>query len=278
MQHPLGRITRLGRLIFGVAIVALGGEHLICANMSLQPFPAPVHAIVIPVIPWVPAHPWLAYATGAVLIVAGASIFLDVKARAGALLIGAIFLAAGLILHLPRLLVLPHNWGLRGEVCEILALSAAAFIVAGTSPREEGGVRRSDVALRNFGRILFGFTLVVFGVDHFLALDLIASLVPAWMPGHLVLASLTGAAMIAAGVSLLSKWMAGPTAFGLGAMFLIFVLTLHIPRVLADSRTPSEWSSALIALAMCGASWISASVAAVATPRPADAVAGELAS
>jgi hypothetical protein len=36
---------------------------------------------------------------------------------------------------------------------------------------------------------------VVFGVDHFLALDLIASLVPAWMPGHLFLASLTGAVM-----------------------------------------------------------------------------------
>ncbi len=98
------------------------------------------------------------------------------------------------------------------------------------------------------------------------------------MPGHLVLASLTGAAMIAAGVSLLSKWMAGPAAFGLGAMFLIFVLTLHIPRALADSRNPSEWSSALIALAMYGASWISASVAGVATPRPVDAVAGELAS
>lgn len=278
MQHLLGRITRYGRLIFGGAVVALGGQHLVCARMSLEPFPLPVHAVVIPVIPWVPAHPWLAYLTGAALILAGGSILFDVKARSGALLFGAIFLAAGLILHLPRLLVLPHNWGLRGEVCEILALAAAAFMVAGTSPRPDGGGRRSDVALRNFGRILFGFTLVVFGVDHFLALDLIASLVPAWMPGHLVLASLTGAAMIAAGVSILSKWLTGPCAFALGMVFLIFVLTLHIPRVLADSRTPSEWSSALIALAMCGASWVCASAAAVAAPQSADSVVGELAS
>jgi hypothetical protein len=84
--------------------------------------------------------------------------------------------------------------------------------------------------------------------------------------------------MIAAGVTTLSKWMAGPCTFALGVVFLIFVLTLHIPRVIADARTPSEWSSALIALAMCGASWICASGSSVAAPHPADAVVGELAS
>src|SRR5690606_19223977 len=111
-----------------------------------------------------------------------------------------------------------------------------------------------------------------------LALDLIASLVPAWMPGHIFLASLTGAAMIAAGVSVLTKRLDGPATFGLGVMFLLFVLTLHLPRVLATPRSPDEWSSALIALGMCGASRISASVAAVAPRHPADVMAGELAS
>jgi uncharacterized membrane protein len=256
-------------MIFGVAIVALGVEHLVCANMAVQPFPARFHAIVIPVIPWIPAHPWLAYVTGAALLVAGSSILINVRARAGALLVGGIFLGSDLILHVPRMVVVPENWGLRGEVCELLALSSAAFILAGTLPRADGSAGRWDHALANIGRVVFGIAVVVFGVDHFLALDLIASLVPAWMPGHVFLASLTGAAMIVAGVSILTKWMGGLAGFGLGIVFLLFVLTLHVPRVLAAPRSPDEWSSALIALGMWGASWICVSVAARGNLAPA---------
>jgi uncharacterized membrane protein len=260
MPHLLNRVTGQGQLIFGVAIAALGGEHMACAQMAVQPFPARFHAVVIPVIPWVPAYPWLAYVTGAALIVTGVSILTNVRARGGALLFGALFLGCDLALHIPRMIVVPQNWGLRGEVCEMLALSSAALVLAGTLPRVDGAVRRSDRTLANAGRVLFGISSVVFGVDHFLALDLISSLVPAWMPGHLFLASLTGAVMIAAGVSFVAKWMSRWAAFGLGTMYLLFVLTLHVPRVLAAPRSPDEWSSALIALGMCGASWLCATV------------------
>jgi uncharacterized membrane protein len=259
MQRLMNRVTRLGQLIFGAAIAALGVEHVACARMAEQPFPARFHAIVIPVIPWVPAHPWLAYVTGAALALAGFSILTNVRARAGALFFGGLFLACDLIMHVPRMIVVPQNWGLRGEVCEMLALSSAAFVLAGTLPREDGTAGRWDRPLANAGRVLFGICGVVFGVAHFLALDLIASLVPAWMPGHLFLASLTGAAMIAAGLSLVTTWMAGWAAVGLGTMYLLFVLTLHVPRVLAAPQSPDEWSSALIALGMCGASWLCAS-------------------
>ncbi len=259
MQRLLNRITGQGQWIFGVAIVALGVEHVVCAQMAAQPFPARFHAIVIPVIPWVPAHRWLAYVIGAALVVAGSSILTRVRARGGALLFGGLILGCDLILHVPRMIVVPQNWGLRGEVCEMLALASAAFVLAGTLPRADGTSVRWGRALANTGRVLFGISSVVFGVDHFLALNLIASLVPAWMPGHLFLASLAGAVMIAAGLSLLTQWMGGWAAFGLGTMYLLFVLTLHLPRVLAAPRSPDEWSSALIALGMCGASWVCAS-------------------
>ena len=267
----MSRITEQGRRIFGAAIAALGVEHFVCANMATQPFPAQFHAIVIPVIPWIPAHPWLAYLTGVALLVAGVSMVANAHARVGALLVGAIFLGYGLILHLPRMVALPGNWGLRGEVCEMLALGSAALVLAGTLPRADGIAGRWDHALATVGRVLFGITAVVFGVDHFLALALIASLVPAWMPGHIVLAALTGAAMIAAGVSIVTRRMDAAGAFGLGMVFLVFVLTLHLPRVVAAPRSPDEWSSALIALGMCGASWISAARCASPAglpPRP----------
>jgi uncharacterized membrane protein len=256
MQRLLNRITELGRVIFGVAIAALGGEHLVCAHMAAQPFPAQFHASVIPVIPWIPAHPWLAYVTGTALLLTGLCILVNVRTRAAALIVSGILLGFDLILHVPRMVVVPKNWGLRGEVCEMLALAAAAFVLAGTSSRANGERGRWNHVLVNVGRVLFGIAAIVFGVDHFLALDLIASLVPAWMPGHVFLASLTGAIMIAAGMSILAKWMNQLAALALGTVFLLIVLTLHVPRVLAAPRSPDEWSSALIALAMCGASWI----------------------
>jgi len=125
----------------------------------------------------------------------GASILFDMQARAGALLTAAILLAAGVFLQIPRMLLAPRDWALRGEVFEILALAAAAL-------------------------------------------------------------------MVIAGACFITKRLVGPAAFALGSMFLLFVLTLHLPRVLAARRDPNQWSSALIALAMAGASWICAATAA----------------
>ena len=43
---------------------------------------------------------------------------------------------------------------------------------------------------------------------------------------------------------------------GLGLMFFLWVILLHSPRVAASPRNQNEWNSFLVALAICGASWI----------------------
>ena len=60
------------------------------------------------------------------------------------------------------------------------------------------------------GPYLFGVSSVVFGIDHFLVLALIASLVPAWMHLGMFWAYFTGAAFVAAGLaSSLNGWISG---------------------------------------------------------------------
>jgi uncharacterized membrane protein len=100
----------------------------------------------------------------------------------------------------------------------------------------------------------------VFGIDHFLLLRFIASLIPAWFPGALFWAYFTGAAFVAAGISIAIKTMDRLAAVLLGTMFLLWFLFLHAPRLMSAPRShnPNEWSSAFIALGMCGASWIMA--------------------
>src|SRR5712675_736703 len=65
-------LGRLGRLLFSLAIIGIGVETLICSYVSSHSLGP--HYRVVPVIPWLPAIPSLAYLVGAMLILCGASL------------------------------------------------------------------------------------------------------------------------------------------------------------------------------------------------------------
>jgi uncharacterized membrane protein YphA (DoxX/SURF4 family) len=251
-EVTMDRILAQGRLVFVAAIVALGAEHLIFARA-----PGPV----LQIIPWIPAYPGLIYLVGTALIVAGICIVANFQARRAAALLGVFYLTAAVALQLPKAIAKPFDIGVRTGVLEPLALAGAAFVLArSTEPHRiylEPWAGRLDKLLRT-GRYLFAFSCVIFGIDHFPILRFIASLIPPWFPGGMFWAVVTGAALIAAGLSIALRRADRWTAALLGLMFLIWFLFLHLPRVMTYPRShdPDEWSSALIALGMCGACWI----------------------
>jgi uncharacterized membrane protein len=246
------RLYPLGRLLFGVAITALGVEHFVCARFQGD---------VLPVIPWMPAHPPLGYATGGALVAAGLAIAWEVRPRLAAIPLGALLLGCALVFQLPLAVEHPFDLGIRTAVFELLSLCGGAWTLAANlapvRPRPEGAFRALEPVLRS-GRYLFAVSAVVFGISHFLIPRFIASLIPPWFPGALFWAYFTGLAFIAAGVSIATRWMDRLAATLLGSMFLLWALFLHAPRLMqaAHSHDPDEWSSALIALGMCGASWL----------------------
>jgi uncharacterized membrane protein YphA (DoxX/SURF4 family) len=187
--------------------------------------------------------------------------------RAAAILFGTLFLLSVVILEVPRTVLKPLDIGIRTILFEPLALCGAAFVLAGIAGEnggEPGREKGAEDKLVTLGRWLFGISAVVFGVDHFLILGFIASLVPAWMPWHMFWAYLTGAGFVAAGICIASKWMGRLAGMWLGIMFMLWFFLLHMPRVLGIYKVggglhnPNEWSSALIALGMWGGSWICA--------------------
>lgn len=117
---------------------------------------------------------------------------------------------------------------LRTGVFEPLAIASLAWLIG--SARESGA---APVA-----RWVLALALVVFGVDYFLALGFIASLVPAWIPLHAFWVALFGAAFIAAGLAFAFEIQ---TAMGFardGA---------DVRRaVLGATRDPAEWSSRVV--------------------------------
>ena len=249
---PMKTIFKQGKLLFALAVAAVGMENLICAHVALPVFAGSRDAI--PVLPFVPAIPALAYLVGFVLLAAGLSTALNRGARLEALLLAFFFLACLLVLLLPKAIASPLDLNIRTCVFEELSFAAAALTLAG-SLRTHAENKWID-PLAAAGPYLFAISAVVFGITHFLVAPYIASLIPAWIPAPLFSAYLTGAAFIAVGVSFATGILARWAAFSLGLMFLLWFLLLHLPRVVAHSRTPAEWSSAFIALGMCGASWI----------------------
>src|SRR5262249_49443602 len=142
---------------------------------------------------------------------------------------------------------------LRTAVFEPLAMAALAWLLPGRKAVPPG--------LAHASRYLLAISLVVFGVDHFLALAPIGTLVPKWIPWHVFWIAFFGAGFVAAGLRVALNYLLPWAAASIGLMFAIWTFTLHLPRVLGlygipdAPRHPAEWSSLFIAIALWGGSW-----------------------
>jgi uncharacterized membrane protein YphA (DoxX/SURF4 family) len=251
----MNMIAKLGQCIFAAAIIGFGVLQIIFAQ----------HVAPVPqIIPWLPQIPWVAYLAGAAFLATGVCIAVNVRARLAAMILGLLFLLCVLVFQIARLAEHFSSVPARTAAFEMLAICATAFTLAGIlsdGARDFGEWKTLANALIRSGPYLFGISLIVFGYDHFRVISLIAGLVPAWIPGSgKFWAYVTGTALVASGVGIVTGVLARWGAFLIGVMFLMYFLTLHLPRILTYPRShnPAELSSAFIALGMCGASWICA--------------------
>ncbi len=246
-------VLKQGRLLFAIAMAEFGIENLICARTA---HPS------MPVIPFLPSYSWLAYLTGLALLSAAVCIAANIGARLAATLLGILFLLFDLLIQVSRVAASPWDVGIRTCAFETLAIGSLALILAGSLPAKAGVAgfwQRAAKALILSGRYLFAVSAIIFGVDHYLVFGLIVSLVPSWIPGGgWFWANVTAIAFIAAGLSISIHWLDRWAAALLGLMFVLWFLVLHAPRVLSLPRfyNPDEWSSAFIALAIGGGSWV----------------------
>lgn len=242
-------MVRLGRLFFSLPLVAFGVQYFLYGRFvgGLPPMPQ-----------WMPGNRSLAYLTGAALVVAGVSIAAKWKAGRAAAVFGVWFLLCVVVLHGPRAGAIWNDGVIRTRALEPLTMAAAAFVLAETLLTEQAD-RKWQAAMSPLafaGRHIFALCMVVFGIQHFLYARFIAMLIPAWLPAHLFWAYFTGCAFIAAGIAISTNMLGRVGATALGVMFLLWVVILHAPRVAHHPRNGDEWSSAIMAVAMCGASWV----------------------
>jgi uncharacterized membrane protein len=258
-KNPMPFLRHFGRILFAIGIAAFGAQYLLHGRYlgGLPPVP-----------PWAPGGFIGAYLVGVFLIVAAVSIAAQWNARLFAALLGTLFLLCVVFLHLQHFSDVIHKCNDRTRALEPLALAAAAFVLAGTFSSSYAKSSTWQTALgvaSKLARFVFAFTLIIFGWQHFEYAAYLATLVPAWLPGHLLWIYFTGAGFIAAGVSIALKILGRLSATLLGLMFFLWVVILHAPRVYASLHNADEWSSLFVALAMAGASFL---IAATLPNRP----------
>jgi uncharacterized membrane protein len=243
-------LKAIGGVFFAIPIVVFGIQYLAYGRFvrGLPPVP-----------PWAPGGAAGAYLTGALLVAAGVCILANVQIRLSAAALGAFCFVCVVALHTMRLTAVIHQGGERTGALEALALAAAAWVLAASSPAGVSifhGWQRFTEILGKAGLYLFAFSMLIFGAQHFMYAPYIATLIPAWMPAHLFLAYFTGAAFIAGAIAIASKIQARLGARLLGLMFFLWTVLLHAPRVFAHIHNKDELTSLFVALAMSGGSFI----------------------
>jgi uncharacterized membrane protein len=130
------------------------------------------------------------------------------------------------------------------------------FLAAGlVAVRKELIVVRGLDKLIALGPLFVAAPLAVFAAEHFVSTREIMQLVPVWMPARLFWTYFVGCAWIAAAISLIAMKFIRLSATLMGVMFLLIVLTIHLPGAIAHPGSRLAWTFVLRESAFAGGAW-----------------------
>ena len=236
--------SSLGRHVFGVTALAFG----------------------IITLAWHDYNGWhqpryLVYAAAAALIFGGATIEFRRTAKAGAAVLGAVYLVFALQC-VPGIVAAPRIYNSWGNFFEQFSLvTGAAIVYARLSSAW------APETLNRIGRILLGICAASFTFEQAIYLDATAKLVPKWLPPSQMFWAVTTTVLFAlAAVALLTNRIALLATRLLTMMIVIFGLLVWVPLLLSNPHSHTNWSETVETFAIAGAAWILADLL-MTTPK-----------
>lgn len=224
------KLLQPGRYLFAIGVAGIGMEHFIYGDFMLGRAPA-----------WPEAWPgkilW-AYLTGIVFIISALTIFIDKKVRTAMAVTASLLLAWALIRHIPVVaadMLLGGAWTAAGKA---LVFIGGALAIASGFQRINGRGLIANLFNRDkefivFARVCLGIFMVICGIQHFMFIQFVATLMPTWFPGDPVFWSYVGGILlIAGGVGLFIPRTAPMAAMLSGVMIFSWVWIIHMPRIM----------------------------------------------
>lgn len=246
------RIVGLARGLLAVASASLAIWSLRYSHFAWEGLPS-----------WIPWREACVYGSALVVLAASAGLCFARTALPSVLVIG-VCRAVEAAIYVPVIVANPgslEGWYPFNEA--LTALVGAWAVYAMLQPESRGpATRMAGEGAMRVALVLFGLTCVFYGWSHFLYAAYTASMVPAWLPGHMALAYATGVGHIAAGVAVGFGILTGLAATLEAAMMSLFGLLVWVPSFFAQPRpdwagTPAhQWSELTVTVVLAASAWV----------------------
>jgi hypothetical protein len=225
--------------LLGIALLSFGVENVLFG-----------HYVVARAAKW-PADPSAQFAvaclTAVVFLASGAAFLTERFLRQAGLVAAVLILGWMLVLHLPVALAGPAWSGDWTNALKAATLASGALAVAVADGRPMTSLLS---ALRTLAPYVAGAFFLLCGIQHFMFVTFVKTLVPSFIPGAVFWTYFAGCALIAAGLGYWTPPVRRIAATVTAAMVFSWVFLVHIPLVTTLGR--SEWMGVFEALGISG--------------------------
>lgn len=244
------RIASVGHAVFSVTLIAIGIMGLINGNFA--PIWRGVPATV-------PARDVLAYLCALVSVASGAGLLWRRSAPTAARVLFGYLLLWMLLVKGRFILLAPTVEGSYQSCGETAVIVAGAWVLyawfATDWDRRLLGFAVGNSGI-HFARLLYGLSLIAFGLSHFVYVELTTPLVPTWLPWHGAWAYVTGVAFLAAGVAILTGVYARLAATLSTLQLALFILLVWIPLAATGRISAFQWGEFVVSCAVTAGAWV----------------------
>jgi len=245
--RTMDTLHQYGRYFYATGFIAFGIMHFVFGDFITGRAPS-----------WpdqLPGQQIWTWLTGILFIVTGFSVFTGKMVRQLALASGIVIILWAAIRHIPVVAsdqLLGGSWTQLGKA---LIFSGGILAIAGSFPKLSGkGFINSIINFEDrfiqIGQIILGLYMLLCGIQHFIFVDFVASLIPAIVPWAVFWTYFGGICLIAGGLGLLIKPTQRIAALLSGIMIFSWVFIVHIP--LAVTNMGVEWIAVFEAFAISG--------------------------
>src|SRR6476646_7107346 len=233
----LDKVVALANLCFAVPLAVFGALHLFGPQFVKDLVPR-----------YMPGRMFWVYFVGCALIAAGFSIAGKIGVRWSGLLVGLMMFMFVAMLYLPGGLRQMHahipwtrarfTWTI---VSRESSFGGAGWLLAASAMNGWRGPVKTT--LITVGRIVIAIAAIFFGIQHFLhPLGLpgvpLEREMPLWVPARALIDYLSGAALLACGVSILLNVKTRIVAAVAGGWILLTILVIYAPVMISALSSP----------------------------------------